>query len=159
MRDLTGLRILRYLQNGANHMTFTELREKHPMFKFMEIFPDFQRTETGCVLHLKYLFSISGIDGLFTPTWEIPCKTELSQKPGFKRLDSPLEDDPAFWRLIFSLGMAELVSYWKIACPPTVQLPDILIDKEQEDWWKRLYFGGLGEFFYRNGIKIGRAHV
>lgn len=93
MRDLTGLRILRYLQNGANHMTFTELREKHPMFKFMEIFPDFQRTETGCVLHLKYLFSISGIDGLFTPTWEIPCKTELSQKPGSKRLDSPLEDD------------------------------------------------------------------
>ncbi|MBR6718786.1 MAG: hypothetical protein IKI77_10665 [Oscillospiraceae bacterium] len=134
-------------------MTFTELREKHPMFKFMEIFPDFQRTETGCVLHLKYLFSISGIDGLFTPTWEIPCKTELSQKPGFERLNSPLDDDPAFWRLIFSLGMAELVSYWKIACPPKVQLPDILIDKEQEDWWKRLYFGGLGEFFYRNGIK------
>lgn len=134
-------------------MTFTELREKHPRFKFTEIFPEFKKTETGTVLHLEYFFSIDGIDGLFRPTWEIPCKTELSQKPGAKRLFSPLEDDPAFWRLIVSLGMAELVSYWKIACPPKVKLSDILVDKEQEDWWKRLYFGGLGEFFYRNGIE------
>ena len=134
-------------------MTFTELREKHPEFEFLEIFPDFEKTETGCVLHLKYVFSISGIDGLFTPTWEIPCKTELSRKPGSARFYSPLEDDPAFWRLIFSLGMAELVSYWKIACPPIVRLCDDLVDEEQENWWKRLYFGGLGEFFYRNGIE------
>ena len=134
-------------------MTFTELREKHPRFRFKEIFPEFKKTETGTVLHLEYVFSIDGIDGQFRPTWEIPCKTELSQKPGAKRLYSPLEDDPAFWRLVFSLGMAELVSYWKIACPPNVKLSDILTDKEQEDWWKRLYFGGLGEFFYRNGIE------
>ena len=134
-------------------MTFTELREKHPGFRFMEVFPEFKKTETGSVLHLQYDFSISEIDGLFLPTWDIPCKTELSQKPGSERFYSPLEDDPAFWRLIFSLGMAELVSYWKIACPPKVRLCDKLIDKEQEDWWKRLYFGGLGEFFYRNGIE------
>ena len=48
--------------------------------------------------------------------------------------------------------MAELVSYWKITCSPLVRLP-MQMTKEQADWWKRLYFGGLGEFFYRNGIE------
>ena len=151
MRDLTGLRILRYLQNGANHMTFTELRQQYPEFQFSDIFVGFTQTETGAVLRLSYYFRFG--NETFNPEWEIPCKTTFVQKPGWQRPTSTLEDDPAFWLLVFSLGMAELVSYWKIACPPTVCLGDYLVDKEQEDWWKRLYFGGLGEFFYRNGIE------
>ena len=54
---------------------------------------------------------------------------------------------------VFSLGMAELVSYWKCACPPVVKINCGSLCKEQADWWKKLYFNGLGEFFYRNEIK------
>ena len=55
--------------------------------------------------------------------------------------------------MIFSLGMVELVSYWKIACPPTVAVEAGWLNQDQIDWWKDLYFNGLGEFFYVNGIK------
>lgn len=122
-------------------MTFTELRQQYPIFEFHDIFPNFRQTENGTVLHITYCFSFG--EEHFSPQWEIPCDG------GSERY----ENDPAFRRLVFSLGMAELVSYWKIACPPRVRLGDALIDKEQENWWKRLYFRGLGEFFYRNGIE------
>ena len=129
-------------------MTFTELRQQYPVFEFSRIESGFRETENGIILSIDYHFSFGGEH--FTPHWEIPCKTPLWQKPGSKHA---LEADPAFRRLVFSLGMAELISYWKIACPPEVRLSGNLADKAQEDWWKRLYFGGLGEFFYRNGIE------
>lgn len=48
----------------------------------------------------------------------------------------------------------ELVSYWKIACPPKVKILCGTISAEQADWWKEQYKEGLGEFFYRNGIPV-----
>lgn len=55
--------------------------------------------------------------------------------------------------LIFHIGMIELISYWKIACPKKVIIKPFALDDEQVRWWKKLYFNGLGEFFYVNGIK------
>ncbi len=117
-------------------MTFTELRERYPEFVFRDVQMDYAEGR----LSLTYQFEIPGLCG-FAPHWEIPCSA-----PDFA--------DPALRRLIFSLGMAELVSYWKITCAPTVRLCR-QITPEQAEWWKRLYFGGLGEFFYRNGIETG----
>ena len=55
--------------------------------------------------------------------------------------------------LVFHIGMIELISYWKIACPKNVVIKPFTLDDEQIRWWKKLYFNGLGEFFYVNGIK------
>ena len=55
--------------------------------------------------------------------------------------------------LIFHIGMIELISYWKIACPKKVIIKPFALDEEQVRWWKKLYFNGLGEFFYVNGIE------
>ena len=49
--------------------------------------------------------------------------------------------------------MIELISYWKIACPKKVIIKPFALDEEQIRWWKKLYFNGLGEFFYVNGIQ------
>lgn len=57
--------------------------------------------------------------------------------------------------LVFNIGMIELVSYWKIACPKKVVIKPYHLDNEQINWWKKLYFNGLGEFFYLNGINAG----
>ena len=115
-------------------MTFTELRQQYPEFVFHGI-----RTEYASgKLCISYDFEITGLCS-FAPRWEIPCvQPDLS--------------DAALTRLIFSLGMAELVSYWKITCSPAVRICTKLT-QAQADWWKQLYFGGLGEFFYRNGIE------
>ncbi|MDD4932414.1 MAG: hypothetical protein PHO89_02985 [Methylacidiphilaceae bacterium] len=56
--------------------------------------------------------------------------------------------------LVFSLGLIELVSYWKAACPSRIRIEAGYLTDEQIGWWKRLYFRGLGEFFYRNGIVV-----
>ena len=55
--------------------------------------------------------------------------------------------------IIFHIGMIELISYWKIACPKEVIIKPFALDEEQIRWWKKLYFNGLGEFFYVNGIE------
>ena len=59
---------------------------------------------------------------------------------------------PLLDNLVFHIGMIELISYWKIACPKKVVIKPFVLDEEQIRWWKKLYFNGLGEFFYVNGI-------
>ncbi|MDE5575013.1 MAG: UDP-N-acetylmuramoyl-L-alanine--D-glutamate ligase, partial [Bacteroidales bacterium] len=57
---------------------------------------------------------------------------------------------------IFHCGMVELVSYWKCACSPQVRIDCGQLAPRQKDWFKKLYFLGLGEFFYLNGIRTDR---
>ncbi|MGD9896524.1 MAG: hypothetical protein AB7T14_05560 [Candidatus Methylacidiphilaceae bacterium] len=64
----------------------------------------------------------------------------------------PLPPKEALDLLVFSLGLIELVSYWKAACPPRIRIEAGHLTPEQIAWWKRLYFRGLAEFFYCNGI-------
>ncbi|MCL2301304.1 MAG: hypothetical protein FWC27_14270 [Firmicutes bacterium] len=59
---------------------------------------------------------------------------------------------PIARELVFALGLVELASYWKCACPPTVKIHCGALDAQEIAWWKRLWYHGLGEFFYRNGI-------
>lgn len=54
--------------------------------------------------------------------------------------------------LIFHVGLVELISYWKASCSPNVIIKAGYINKEQIEWFKKLYYYGLGEFFYVNGI-------
>ncbi len=61
--------------------------------------------------------------------------------------------------LIFSLGLIELVSYWKAACPPRIHIEAGHLTAEQIAWWKRLYFRGLGEFFFRNGLAVAEEDL
>ena len=55
--------------------------------------------------------------------------------------------------LAFHVGMVELVSYWKLACPKTVVVKPYDLKLCQKKWWRHLYYQGLGEFRYLNGIE------
>ena len=92
-------------------------------------------------IDMTFDFSIDGLSE-FHPTWSIPRISEVTE------LDENLIDE-----MVFLLGMVELVSYWKIACPPTVIINSRNLTPEQIGWWKKLYFNGLGEFYYTNGIE------
>jgi hypothetical protein len=74
----------------------------------------------------------------FTPEWRLPFALPA--------------ENPAVRRALFNLGMAELVSYWKSYCPKEIVIRAGYLSDNQRAWWKKLYLGGLGEFFYRNGI-------
>lgn len=56
-------------------------------------------------------------------------------------------------KIVFCLGMVEAVSYWKSTCAKEMVVKCGELSKEEKLWWKKLYYNGLGEFFYINSIK------
>ncbi len=132
-----------------NLKKYNELRKKFPEFIYKEI----QVEDTGDILHLKFCFSVPGLSE-FTPEWFIPKKDKT------KDLALEIKSNLTLSRLIFSLGMIELVSYYKIACPKSIVI-DVkgaasLIDEAALSWWKEQYYYGLGEFFYTNEIPLDK---
>lgn len=115
-------------------MEYNELISKYPEF----VYHGYDITELDGGIRIVYRFETAGLTE-FHPSWVFP-------KEG---IDT---SDPVFEEFVFSLGMVELVSYWKAACPPKVRVECGYLSDEQIAWWKKLYYHGLGEFFYTNGI-------
>lgn len=113
---------------------------------FRQTFPEFvyegyQYDVQSDGLHIVFTFRV-GAEICFQPEAFIPSRRFLDFNQPKEILD----------RLIFNIGMVELVSYWKALCPPRVAVACGSLDEEQVSFWKKLYFNGLGEFFYTNGI-------
>ena len=123
-------------------MNFINLREEYPNFSYNWYKIDEYENE----YKISYEFEITGLSK-FNPTWIIPkinsAQGSIKKQPNKELLEN----------MVFNLGMVELVSYWKITCSPNVNIKNIYLSSKQIDWWKKLYFYGLGEFFYKNGIK------
>ena len=94
-------------------------------------------------LHISFCFRLN--DKLaFEPTAIIPSRPFLHpERLSKKTLDT----------LVFHIGMIELISYWKAYCSPTVVVKPFRLTDKQLDFWRKLYFNGLGEFFYTNRIE------
>ena len=119
--------------------TFLELREKYETF----VYRGFSLEKTADEVRISFDFEIVGLTS-FRP--ETRIKTDnLKIVNGF--------DSAAGKNLVFSLGMVELISYWKAACCKNVRVECGLLTDEQIAFWKKLYFNGLSEFFYRNKIQ------
>lgn len=118
---------------------YLSLREQYPRFAYR----GYEIEENDSCLKITYRFETLGLSE-FAPVWVFPKAEGDCRRWSEDRL---MQD------MIFSLGMVELISYWKIACPPTVTVEAGRLNQDQIDWWKDLYFNGLGEFFYMNGIK------
>ncbi|MCL2077977.1 MAG: hypothetical protein FWH08_06170 [Oscillospiraceae bacterium] len=119
-----------------NSAKFHELRKKHKKL----IYHDFSITEGKITFHFSIEGSSPDNSFQFKPEW---------------RFDGNLPLQGNIDLLAFNLGMAELISYWKCACPEMVEIRCGNLDEWQINWWKKLYRNGLGEFFYINGIKAG----
>lgn len=95
-------------------------------------------------LDIRFTFNLAG-KHQFYPTLFIPRKSFfLPDEEIANHLDS----------IVFNLGMIELISYWKAACPPKVIIKPYALHTDQVQWWKKIYFNGLGEFFYLNSIEV-----
>ena len=130
------------MDKSNNHSRFLELRKAYPYFVFQRY--SIFRTKTS--LKFRFHFDMAG-KFVFEPEIEIPARSfyNLAEIP-----DETLEN------LVFHIGLVELISYWKAACPPRVIIRAGYLNREQTEWWKKLYFNGLGEFFYLNGIETDR---
>ncbi len=120
-------------------MNYETCRKQYPTFYYH----DYTIVETDDEVTMKYNFEITGLSS-FEPTFTIRKPAEYDA----------IAKTKLFQEAVFSLGMVELVSYWKIACPKQVIVECNHLDDYQIAWWKKLYFHGLGEFFYINHIPL-----
>lgn len=123
------------MNNQEKYKTF---RGQFPVFVYDSFHYDVQPDG----LHIAFRFFV-GDDVVFEPTAFFPSRPFLHPQNLTKQtLDT----------LVFHIGMIELISYWKAFCPPTVVIKPFRLTDKQMSFWKKLYFNGLGEFFYTNGI-------
>lgn len=110
-------------------------------------YPDF--------IYKSYLWTENDDSIIINFNYEIVNLSEFNHKIEIKKeninFDTTNKDNIS--NLVFNLGLVELVSYWKTTCSPNIVIDCGYVDDEQEKWFKKLYFYGLGELFYRNGIK------
>lgn len=120
---------------------FNSFRKQYPLFVYESF--EYSIDEKG----LKIEFTFINGEHTFSPTLLVEKKDFFS----FSHLSKEQLD-----LLIFNMGMVELISYWKAFCSPKVIIKPYALKKEQIDFYKKLYYNGLGEFFYVNGINVSQ---
>ncbi len=120
-------------------MDFCEVREKYPKF----IYNDYKITEEEDRIVIEYHFEIENLTK-FNPRIEI-----LKKNFKFNKINSNEVKN-----IVFNLGMVEAISYFKSTCSPQFFIKCGKLDAFQENWFKKLYYLGLGEFRFINNIKI-----
>lgn len=126
------------LKRIENQQRFDSLREDFKSFTF---YSQEVGLEEGA-LKMTFHFSLDE-RYYFHPTMTIPAR------PFYHWESIPMAQLES---LAFHIGMVELVSYWKLACPKTIVVKPFALKLCQKKWWRHLYYNGLGEFRYLNGI-------
>lgn len=119
-----------------NNEKYCELRTCYPRFVYKAW--HWQVADEG----LRLWFDFRMGDVVFHPE-------ALIERRDFLDFDT---DNTLIDNIVFNIGMVELVSYWKCACPPTVEVRCGILSDGQKVFWRKLYWHGLGEFYYTNGI-------
>ena len=120
-------------------------RQQYPDF----IYHSYEILPTKDNITLRYHFEIPGLCD-FHPQTSI----DIRNLPFLRA-----SDDEYAQRLAFLLGMTECVSYFKAVLPERLIVHCGGLCEEEIRWWKKLYFNGLGEFLYRNGIEAAEDEL
>ncbi len=118
---------------------FWELRETYPSI----IYDNYEIIDNPDNIEIIYNYSIPSLE-TFSPKIIIP-------KSIIKRTDI---DEDFLNYLVFHIGVIELISYYKSVCAKKIIIKCGYLNKDQINWFKKLYYNGLGEFLYRNNIDI-----
>lgn len=127
------------MKRSDNQQRFEALRDRFKNFTFYQQ----EVSLDNGVLNMTFHFSLDD-QYYFHPTMSIPARP-------FYHWEAISQDQ--LEALAFQIGMVELVSYWKLACPKTIVVKPFDLKLCQKKWWRHLYYQGLGEFRYLNGIE------
>ena len=92
---------------------------------------------------IRYTFRIEGLQD-FISTYRFPRRSSVLL----------LEELTPF---VVRLGLIEALSYWKLTCSPNFDLDGLGISHEELPFWQHLFYNGLSEFRYVNGIISSEA--
>lgn len=121
-----------------NQEKFNDLRKKYPEF----IYEKYQISYEDNFLHLKYFFNVPGL------TYFYP---EIKLSKNYLKTDY---NNDYLEYLVFQIGLIELISYVKATCSKNIVIKGGYVNNEQIRFLHKLYYNGLGEFLYTNGIAI-----
>lgn len=122
---------------------FEECRKQYASFQYKS----YEVEKADGAYKVVFHFSIPGLSD-FASKWQFPIAVPEEEV-----------DEELLNRLFFHLGMVETISYYKCACPKVVEVQCGSLSEEQCAWWKKLYYNGLGEFMYRNGIEVSEEEL
>ena len=118
---------------------FTLLREKNNKF----IYKSYKFSSNDNLLRIEFHYQLFEGDNVtdFNHRLSLPMNDKIF-----------LEGD--FSNIIFHIGMAEAISYYKIAAPKQFFIECGTLLEGQKKWFAKLYYNGLGEFIYLNDITV-----
>lgn len=125
------------MNRNNNFNKYKKLRKEYPYF----IYENYSILKNKNFLDIEFTFNLAD-KFHFTPKIKIPKREFYNKKLSVKDLKN----------IVFQIGMIELISYWKSACSPKIIIKPHILNNEQIKWWEKLYFNGMGEFFYLNSI-------
>ena len=118
---------------------FEDFRQRYPIFSYDGFAVD---CDDGR-LCIRFDFSIPGLCEFHPETTINTSNLNLLNR--FDGADAQ--------KILFALGLVEAVSYWKCVCSPRFIVRCGIVSEADKLWWKKLWYNGLGEFFYQNGIE------
>ena len=124
---------------------YEQLRKDYPFF----VYEGFSYALDDSGLSISFDFNLSD-KYHFRPEIRLPLPDKIR---------GDILSDSLIRNIIFNMGMIELLSYWKAACPPKLIIKTMSLTEKQSEWWKKLYLNGLGEFFHENGIQPGHDFI
>ncbi len=130
---------------SSSDTSFSALREQHSALTYRSY--SYRVTRDGLELTFELALEPNTI---FTPRVVIHGVTQ-------EMVDAIPEVELRTY--VFHLGLAELPSYWKAACPPLVKIEAGSLSPDQIEWWHDLFIKGLGEFFFVNDIDPSQDDV
>lgn len=126
------------MERTDNSQTFLKLRNTYKQF----VYESYEIKKYPEAIEIGFHFNLDG-KYHFNPTLSIPVKPFINME---------ITNKAVFENIVFHIGMIEMVSYWKTACPQEIIVKPFFLNEDQINWWKKIYFHGLGEFFYLNNI-------
>lgn len=117
---------------------YEKLRREYPFF----VFESYHIHHAANTMLVSFSFNLAD-KVRFKPQFSIELNNECKNPVPGLLLNN----------LVFHIAMTEMISYWKAACSPKIIIKPFYLETHAQEWWKRLFYHGLGEFFYTNGIK------
>ncbi len=130
-------------------MTVTELRQKYPVFTYQSA----NWQVEGDRFQASFVFFAG--ENRFQHQVIFPLTRQVSSGSQKKQSRKEVIDrsgERLIDQLVFSLGMVELLSYWKAFCSPIIEIQAGKLTDWQKHWWYDFLLNGMGEYFFVNQI-------
>ncbi|MCQ2570741.1 MAG: hypothetical protein MJ154_00620 [Candidatus Saccharibacteria bacterium] len=118
-----------------------EIRNKYPEFIFESY--QFERNING--IHASFVYKLG--EYTFEPTVDIPIASIRNEYLKNEILDN----------LFFNFGIINAINYYKLSLAPKFTIKCGELDVVQKEFFKKLFYNGLGELMYRNNMLMQYA--